>query len=251
MAAIVPGAYAGRGLIVMATLSLRGAIGALLIAGALAACGDTEVDQRKAFIHFLQTYIVDKPGAHVPRPTDDDIKSFGPYAAHYAVIVNFTSNPEMMGIGAKMTQVTQKASIQSIDDLVAHRAEIKSVSTDLAALREAMNREFAKASAARDALKQPDDLKAVFDKAFDKDVVAPVKAFNEAIPLAVDIAAISVKLGDYIEAHRDRVVVSGTSIAGKDEQTSKELGEFRKMLSADGARFQQAQQRLHDALQGS
>ena len=232
-------------------LSAANGLAALALCAAVAACGDTEADQRKAFIHFLQVFIVDKPGVHVPRPTDDDIKSFGPYAAHYAVIVNFTSNPQMMGVGAKMVQVTQKTSIHSIDELVAHRAEIKSVSADLAGLREAMNRELDKASAARDALRQPDDLKAVFDKVFDKDVAAPVNAFNEAIPLAVDIAATSVKLGDYIEAHRDRVVISGTSVAGKDAQTSKELNEFLKALTADGAKFQQAQQRLHTVLQGS
>jgi len=223
----------------------------LLFCGGLAACGDSEADQRKAFIHFLQVFIVDKPGVHVPRPTDEDIRSFGPYAAHYAVITNFTANPEMVGVGAKMVQVTQKTSIHSIQELVDHRAEIKSVSADLANLREAMNREFAKASAARDALEQPDDLKAVFDKAFDKDVAAPVKAFNEAIPLAVDIAAVSVKLGDYIDSHRDRVVVSGTSVGGKDAQTVKELNEFLRALSVDGTKFQGAQQRLHDTLQGS
>lgn len=223
---------------------------ALALCGVLAACGDSEADQRKAFIHFLQTGILDKPGVHVPRPSDDEIRSFGPYAAHYAVITNFTTNPQMVGVGDKMVQVTQKTSVHSIDDLVMRRAEIKSVGLDLAQLREAMNREFAATKAARDALKQPDDLKAVFDRAFDKDVAAPVNAFNEAIPLAVDIAATSVKLGDYIDAHHDRVSVSGTSVAGKDAQTGKDLAEFLKALSADGARFQQAQQRLHNVLQG-
>jgi len=234
----------------MAGLNLRASVVGLLLAGALAACGDSEADQRKAFIHFLQANIIDRPGVHVPRPTDADIKSFGPYAADYAVIMNFTSNPQMMGVGEKMVQVTQKTSIHSIDELVARRAEIKSVSADLASLREAMNREFAKATAARDALKQPDDLKAVFDKAFDKDVAAPVNAFNETIPLAVDIAAVSVKLGDYIDGHRDRVVVSGTGVSGKDAQASNELAAFLKALSADGARFQEAQERLHRVLQG-
>ncbi len=236
----------------MKAFSRRAAVFAALAFGfALAACGDSEADQRKAFIAFLQTYIVNKPGVHVPRPTDADIKAFGPYAAHYAVIVDFTSNPQMMGIGGKMAEVTQKTSIHSIDELVAHRAEIKSVGADLNALREAMNREYAKAQAARAALQQPDDLKAVFDKAFERDIAAPAAAFNEAIPVAVDIAAVSGKLGDYIDTHRDKVVVSGTSVGGRDAQTSKELAAFLKALSAAGAKFQGAQQRLHDALQGN
>jgi len=231
-------------------LSAANCFAALALCSVLATCGDSEADQREAFIQFLQTNIIDKPGVHVPRPSDAEIKSFGPYAAHYAVIVNFTSDQQMMGVGAKMVQVTQKTSIHSIDELVAHRAEIKSVSADLAALREAMNREFAKAAAARDALKQPDDVKAAFDKAFDKDIAAPVNAFNETIPLAVDIATVSVKLGDYIDAHRDRVVVSRTSVSGKDAQARNELAAFLKALGADGARFQEAQERLHQVLQG-
>jgi hypothetical protein len=222
----------------------------LLLVVTLAGCGDSKPDQRKAFIHFLQTFIVDKPGVHVPKPTDDDIKSFGAYATHYAVIVNFASNPEMMNIGAKMTEVTRTTDIHSIEQLLAHRAEIRTVSADLGKLREAMNREFAKTTAARAALQQPDDLKAVFDTAFERDVAAPVRGFNDAIPIAVEIATTSANLGDYIDGHRNRVEISGTSIAGKDTQTNKDLNGFLKALVADGARFRDAQQRLNAVLQG-
>ena len=56
----------------------------------LAACGDKEPEQRAAFTQFLQTRIIDKPGVRVPQLTAEE-KSFGDYAAHYAVITDFNS----------------------------------------------------------------------------------------------------------------------------------------------------------------
>src|SRR5712675_2272534 len=101
--------------------------GVVLLALGAAACGDNEPEQRKAFIEFLQTRIVDKPGVHVPRLTDGEKKSVGPYVDHFAVITAFTDNPEMVAVGAKMQNVTQRVSLNSIQDLVDHRADLKSV----------------------------------------------------------------------------------------------------------------------------
>ena len=54
----------------------------------LAGCND-EPAERKAFITFLQTRIIDKPGLHVPHLTPEEEKSFGDYAKQYAVITDF------------------------------------------------------------------------------------------------------------------------------------------------------------------
>src|SRR3954466_16238353 len=91
-----------------------------------AACGDNEPEQRKAFITFLQTRIVDKPGVHVPKLTDDELGRFGPYAAHYNVIRDFTSNPEMEGIGKQVGQVTQRVRLTSVRGLVYNRPTFRS-----------------------------------------------------------------------------------------------------------------------------
>jgi hypothetical protein len=215
------------------------------------ACGDNEPEQRKAFMAFLQTRIIDKPGVHVPKPNDADIKSFGPYTAHSAVITGFTSNPEMTGLGAKMQQVTQRVSITSIQDLVDNRGALRSVKDDLTKLTEAMNRELAKTNVERAALKQPDDLKAVYDKAFEKDVLAPVRGFNETVPLVVNIAEAALKLGDYVDVNRSKVTMQGKSVSGKDPKTARELDILVKNLSAQAPRFQEAQRRLRMTLQGN
>jgi hypothetical protein len=223
----------------------------ILLAIGLSACGDNEADQRKAFIAFLQTRIVDKSGVHIPRPTADEAKSFGSYAAHYSVITDFIDNPEMAGIGKTIEQVMQKVSIGTVQDFVDHRAEFKTVTDDMRKLRETIDSKQAKTDAARFALKQPDDLKAVYDKVFDRVVDAPVRGFNEVLPIVDEIATASLKLGDYIDANRSKVTMSGKSVGGKDAQTAKDLNVLLQAVTAKGPRFQDAQRRLRITLTGS
>ena len=65
---------------------MAAAVALFALSFTLAACGHDEVAQRKAFMEFLQTRIIDKPGIGVPQPTDDAARSFGVYAKHCAVI---------------------------------------------------------------------------------------------------------------------------------------------------------------------
>jgi hypothetical protein len=62
----------------------------ILFAAALAgfSWSNNEVDQRKAFIGFLQD-INNPPGIHFLVPTATDEKTFGPYLQHYAIILDF------------------------------------------------------------------------------------------------------------------------------------------------------------------
>src|SRR5690242_20492390 len=68
----------------------RGAIGILFVV-ALVGWGNSEADQRKAFIAFLQD-INTRPGIHYLVPTPNDEKAFGPYLQHYAIILDFTKD---------------------------------------------------------------------------------------------------------------------------------------------------------------
>src|SRR5215470_7798065 len=63
----------------------------IVFAATLAAWGNSEADQRKAFIAFLQD-INNRAGAHVLVPNADDEKAFGPYLQHYAIILDFNKD---------------------------------------------------------------------------------------------------------------------------------------------------------------
>jgi hypothetical protein len=223
----------------------------LLLAFGLAACGDKEPEQRKAFIAFLQKRIVDRPGVHVPTLTDEEVNAVGPYVGHYNVVRSFTNNPDMEGVAKQMAQVTQRVSLNSIQDLVDNRAALRSVKDDLGKLTVAMNSNLEKTIRERDSLKQPDDLKPVYDKTFEKNVLAPVRAFNETVPLVVGIAEAALKLADYIDANRSKVTIQDKSVGGKDARTQREIDNLVKNLSAQAPKFQDAQRRLRVVLTGS
>ena len=96
---------------------------------------------------------------------------------------------------------------------------------------------LAKANTERGALKQPDDLKAVYDKTFDRLVAAPAVAFeNSAKALGSGIDA-AIAFVTYINAHPGKLVVSGMQIQAKDQCTLDELQPLMKAYQDAGERF--------------
>ncbi len=69
-------------------ISKRAAVVAALVGFALLLAGyfGEEEAQRKAFIEFLRTRIIDKPGLHIPIMSDQDVANFGPYADQYRIM---------------------------------------------------------------------------------------------------------------------------------------------------------------------
>ena len=106
----------------MMQVGRRNLLACLFAALLLAACGPSEPDQRKAFIGFLQTEILARPGVRLPRPDADKQKSFGDYAGHYAVIQRFHERMNAT-VGKPMQEATAKAAPRSIEDVVARRSE--------------------------------------------------------------------------------------------------------------------------------
>jgi hypothetical protein len=220
-----------------------------LLAVGLAACGDSEPDQRKAFIAFLQTRIIDKSGVHIARPTDDEKKSFGPYAAHYAVIQGFIDDVDLVAKSKKIDDSLPK--LRSAQELIDKRAEVRLAAERIGEGFKEMDAKFAATRKVRDALKQPDDLKAVYDLAFDKIVTKPVEGFRETTPLAQQIAIAAANFGDYMAAHRDAVKIVGTSPQATDRKTQIEVNALATALNSLGPRMNDAQRRMRILLYGS
>ena len=220
------------------------------VAMLLAGCGSKEPAQRAAFIEFLQTRILDKPGLHVPQLTDEEKGKLGDYASHYAVIADFNSGMDA-AVGKPMNELISKGQIRSISDVVARRADIKTVQDGMVALRTALDRQQATADQAHAALKQPDDLKVVYDKAYDRTVTTPAATFREVFPAIDATLAQTLKIAGFLDANAAKVKISGATVQVSDAATLAEFNGMAQALQQRGAELQNAQRKLQAMVRGS
>ena len=226
----------------------------ILFAAALTSWGNSEADQRKAFIAFLQD-INNRPGIHFLVPTANDEKVFGPYLQHYAIILDFDKDMKapMDDFAAQIIKLGfgPNPAPRTIEQMAAAPADLTAAKDAVDKMEQVIETRLAKATADRAALKQPDDLKAVYDKTFDKLVTAPAMAMEnsaKALDGGVDAALVLV---NYINAHRTKLVVSGMQIQAKDQRTLDELQPLMKAYQDAGERFVAAQRQSDRVLQGN
>jgi hypothetical protein len=221
---------------------------ALVLVFALAAC-DGEPAQRKAFIEFLQTRIIDKPGVHVPKPAAEQTAAFGPYAKQYEIVTEFHTGLDQ--VVSKPMQRALEAAPRSLDQLAPRRHEIAEIRGGMAGIRAALDKQLATADAARAALKQPDDLKKVYAAAYDRVVTQPAKAFAEIFP-DVDEATKAIQtLADFLDKNSAKIKISGSMLQVADPSLQAQLQSMIDAMRAKQQALQKAQQRLRATAYGS
>ena len=140
---------------------------------------------------------------------------------------------------------------RSIEQIAAAPADLTAAKDAIDKMEQALETRLAKITAGRAALKQPDDLKAVYDKTFDRLVTAPAVALdNSAKALDTGIEA-ALALVAYINAHRTRLIVSGMQIQAKDQRTLDEIAPLMKACQDSGERFVAAQRASDRVLGGN
>ncbi len=203
---------------------------AIALSITLLACGDKEPEQRQAFITFLQTRVIDRPGIRIPRLTPEEESAFGPYKDHFAVIADFNRgmNDE---VAKPVRDILDKGMPHTIEGLLERREDLKILREAMARLAAALTTHTAKADAARKALSQPEDLAKVYDAAYAKTVTELAAAFSGSFYTAVDKSFATIeRLADLLHANRDRIEISGfmvtTSDAGLQQKVAAALDEF-------------------------
>ncbi|HLL27459.1 MAG TPA: DUF3053 family protein [Xanthobacteraceae bacterium] len=213
----------------------------------LVACGD-EAAERKALIDFLQTRIIAKPGVHFAVPSDVERKSFGAYAAHYDVILNFRT--DLDAAGASMRGIASLRQPASLQDVIEMRDTIAKVRGDMEKAITALPAEIAKAEAARAALKQPDDLKSVYDQAFAR-VMAPAHAFADGWPVIDAAFRAILDFDDFVKAHKDAISFRGPQMVVSDPAIQAQLQAKSADAAAKGKALAELQQKLKVLLYGT
>jgi len=221
-------------------------IAVLLLAG----CGGNEGQQRAAFTEFLQTRILDKPGVHLPRLSDEDKAHFGPYADHYAIISDFNKAMDD-SVSPKLTSAMEAGAIRSLSDVVSGRARLEAARAGINEMGTALSTALAQADAAHAKLEQPADLKATYDKAYNRLVAEPAAAFKEIVPVMDKVLGQAIDLGKYIDEHRSSVRVNGPMIETGNRKIQAEINDRLSALQSNQQAVQSAQSRLRSIMYGS
>jgi hypothetical protein len=184
---------------------------------------DDEPTQRRAFIDFLQEHIVARPGVHIVLMNAELAKSFGPYASHYQIILDFNSDLDL----TPLEHVSQlKREISDLNDLVAHRGELKALREAVPSTIATVDQKIATANNAHAALQQPPDLKEVYDKAFDRLVTQPGTLMTKMLALLPSSLDATIALADYTADNAKVIRVVGMDGTSEDPVVDRHLKEL-------------------------
>ncbi len=232
------------------SFSQRALVWAFMVMLALGAAGcSSEATERKSFIEFLQKRILDKPGVNMPRPTPADEKSFGEYSKHFAVISGFSAAMDTQ-VSVPMRAMMAKGMPTSMPDLLARRADLAAVREMSSTLRTKTEVELAKANAARAALKQPDDLKVVYDKAYARTVTEPANMLIEFMPAVEATLAGAEKLAAYLDANKDKIKFRGSMMEVSDQKVLAEANALVEQMKARSDEVATAQRKMNAMMSG-
>jgi hypothetical protein len=229
-----------------------GAVSLLLaFSMALAACGNKEAEQRTTFIDLPAD-----PRARQARPARahahrEEKTSFGDYAQHYAVITDFNEGMNQ-SVSQPMGDVMAKGALRSIGDLASRRDDLKAAKDGLGGLRTALDQQVAKADAAHAKLKQPDDLKQVYDKAYDKTVTHAGRHLQGSVPRArhhVRQRAGHRRLSWRRTSRRSRSTAASVTVT--DPAVQAELNKMLQQLNGQSAAINAAQRKMQAMVRGS
>ena len=207
------------------------ALWVLCLAVLLAGCG-RELQQRQAFISFLQKEVIPR-NSGILVPTAAMRKKFGIYAAHYDVIVEYNKAIlEKVGRPLEKLQreyqdaVKPEATVEERRKaIIKYRGALQSISTVL-------DKELAWTESEIAKLDQPVDLKSVYTQAVEKHIRIPAKALKAMIPATEEMMSKNLDLLDFITANRGKVEIKDGMIQldrnkDKDQSTLIRLNEMQ------------------------
>ena len=200
---------------------------ALLVVMQLTACGDKEPEQRKAFIDYIQNTVM-RSGAKIPTLSEDQKQKFGSYAGDYAILVGF-SQQLSKSLDASLTPALDQINqIRTAQDYMSKRDTLQQSVGALNLLGQQIQSAKSQADTARTALKQPDDLKAVYNQAYDKIVTGPANALMPVIPTTASFVQDLVQVGDFLRAQGNQVAFNNN---GVQFRTSQQATQYNTMMS--------------------
>ncbi|KQO27316.1 DUF3053 family protein [Acidovorax sp. Leaf78] len=208
-------------------------LGALSLGAALTLNGcSSEPGERKAFIEFLQTRVLNTQRAAVPQLNEQQRKAFGAYAAHYDIITAF--NQEMNE--APLTRMMNALqNTRTLPQLIAKRTQVNELLAHLPQAQKEVQARLDRANAAKKALTQPDDLRVVYDAAFDKLVTQLAALMLQLLPATQGMLAATMELVTYVEQNPKEVSFVGSNVQATTQASLDKVNVLLKKLETEAA----------------
>jgi hypothetical protein len=215
----------------------------------LAACSN-EAGERKAFIEFLQTRIVDKPGLRVPKLTDEENKSLGQYAKHYAVISDFNASLDKAFSDARPALQTM-TSLTSPEALMEGESKIAAGRAALSGIKAGVAVQIAKARASKAALQQPDDLKPVYQAAYAKTVEGPAELLSRVLGETDSALAQAQKFSAFLKQNKADIQLAGAQVQVSSPALLEQLNQQLAALNEQGQKINAVQREMAALVNGN
>lgn len=221
---------------------------ALLVVMQLTACGDKEPEQRKAFVDYLQNTVM-RSGLNIPTLSEDQKQKFGTYASDYAILVGFSQQLSKSVEASLTPALDQINEIHTARDYMGKRDALQQSIEGLNLLGQQIQSAKSQADNARAALKQPDDLKAVYNQVYDKIVTSPANALMPAIPTTAGFVQELVQVGDFLKAQGNQVSFNNGGVQFRTQQQAVQYNAMMSSLVAKQQNLLNAQKTVQAVMQ--
>lgn len=221
---------------------------ALFLVLQLTGCGDKEAEQRKAFIDFLQNTVM-RSGENLPTLSEDQKQKFGPYVSDYAIVYGFSQQVnKAIDTGLKPV-VDELSAIRVPQDYLTHRDSLRQASGSLNVLSQQIQTAKMQADSSKNALKQPEDLKTIYDNIYSKVVTQPANALTTLLPALQTLSQDVILTGDFLQQQGSNVSFNGNSIQFPSQEQATQYNTLMSNLSANAQSLTQAQRAIQGGLQ--
>ncbi|MCP1438862.1 hypothetical protein J3D56_002298 [Erwinia persicina] len=213
---------------------------ALMLVFQLTGCGDKEADQRKAFIDFLQNTAM-RSGEHLPALSEDQKQRVGNYASDYAIVYGFSQQVNRAVDNGLKPVVDELSAIRAPQDYLTRRDSLRQASGSLEVLAQQIQTAKTQADSSKAGLKQPAELKTVYDNLYNKVVTQPADTLLPLLPALQKLSQDAVQTGDFLQQQGSQVTFNGQTIQFPTQQQATQYNTLMSNISANAHALGQAQ----------
>lgn len=219
----------------------------LALALALAGCGDKEPAQRTAFMAFLKDSVIDAPQVRLDPLGKEQKKAFGVYADHYALFVDFRKATAEAALNNARDLAALGAYV-SLAAMAGAERRLRKAAEDAAVLQKKILDLKTKTDAARQRLRQPEDLGAVYALAYERAVDLPARVTAATFAAASEALTASLDLIAFVAAHSRDMEIEGSSINLRNPGLTEDLTARMTIVREKGEALQKAYTAMTSAL---